>query len=252
MSWSSSEGSWSPCQAGHLPTGHPTLWEVSWLPGLENRPPSGFITLHRDWLHIKSVPDLQSLLFPWLSSWWKTLALSDPRTSSITSPGDVLKVQSLVPPQTYWIRTSEGWEPSIHILTSPWWWNTLKCENHCLGFPLIPVGLHPAQGARQVLLSIYTISSLLIPIKKAEHRRIDAFELWCWRRLLRVPWTAGRSNQSILKEIKSEYSLEGWMLKKLQYFDHLMWRADSLEKTLMLGKIEGRRRRGMTEDEMVG
>ena len=82
-------------------------------------------------------------------------------------------------------------------------------------------------------------------IKKAEHRRIDAFELWCWRRLLRVPWTARRSNQSILKEINPEYSLEGMMLKlKLQYFGCLMWRADSLEKTLMLGKIEGRRRRG--------
>ena len=81
--------------------------------------------------------------------------------------------------------------------------------------------------------------------KKAEHRRIDAFELWCWRRLLRVPWTAGRSNQSILKEISPEYSLEGLMLKlKLQYFGHLMGRTDSLEKTLMLGKIEGRRRRG--------
>ena len=82
-------------------------------------------------------------------------------------------------------------------------------------------------------------------IKKAEHRRIDAFELWCWRRLLRVPWTARRSNQSILKEISPGCSLEGLMLKlKLQYFGHLMWRADSLEKTLMLGKIEGRRRRG--------
>ena len=81
-------------------------------------------------------------------------------------------------------------------------------------------------------------------IKKAEHRRIDAFELWCWRRLLRVSWTARRSNQSILKEINPEYSLEGLMLKlKLQYFGHLMRRADSLEKTLMLGKIEGRRRR---------
>ena len=80
-------------------------------------------------------------------------------------------------------------------------------------------------------------------IKKAEHRRIDAFVLWRWRRLLRVPWTARRSNQSILKEISPEYSLEGLMLKlKLQYFGHLMWRADSLEKTLILGKIEGRRR----------
>ena len=82
-------------------------------------------------------------------------------------------------------------------------------------------------------------------IKKAEHWRIDAFELWCWRRLFRVPWTAKRSNQSILKEISPEYSLEGLLLKmKLQYFGHLMWRASSLEKTLMLGKIEGRRRRG--------
>ena len=82
-----------------------------------------------------------------------------------------------------------------------------------------------------------------LDIKKAEHWRTDAFELWCWRRLLRVPWTARRSNQSILKEISPEYSLEGVMLKlKLQYFGHLLWRADPLEKTLMLGKIEGRRR----------
>ena len=82
-------------------------------------------------------------------------------------------------------------------------------------------------------------------IKKAEHWRIDAFELWCWRRLLRVPWTAKRSNQSILKEIRPGYSLEGLMLKlKFQCFGHLMRRADSFEKTLMLGKIEGRRRRG--------
>ena len=82
-------------------------------------------------------------------------------------------------------------------------------------------------------------------VKRAERRRIDAFELWCWRRLLRVPWTARRSNQAILKEISPGCSLEGQMLKlKLQYFGHLMWRADSFEKTLMLGKIEGRRRRG--------
>ena len=82
-------------------------------------------------------------------------------------------------------------------------------------------------------------------VMKAECRRIDAFELWCWRRLLRVPWTARRSNQSILKEISLEYSLEGLMLKlKFQYFGHLRQRANSLEKTLMLGKIEGRRRRG--------
>ena len=82
-------------------------------------------------------------------------------------------------------------------------------------------------------------------IKKAEHQRIDASELWCGIRLLRVPWTARRSNQSILKEVSPEYSLEGLMLKlKLQYFGHLMGRTDSLEKTLMLGKIEGRKRRG--------
>ena len=89
-------------------------------------------------------------------------------------------------------------------------------------------------------------------IRKAERQRIDAFELWCWRRLLRVPWTARRSNQSILKEISPEYSLEGLMLKlKLQYFGHQIQRTDSLEKTLMLGKIEGRRRRGR-QDQMVG
>ena len=89
-------------------------------------------------------------------------------------------------------------------------------------------------------------------IKKAECQRTDSFELWCWRRLLKVPWTARKSNQSILKEISPEYSLEGLMLKlKLQYFGHLMRRTDSLEKTLMLGKIEGSRRRGR-QDEMVG
>ena len=82
-------------------------------------------------------------------------------------------------------------------------------------------------------------------LKKAEHRRVDAFEQWCWRRLLRVPWTARRSNQSIAEETSPEYSLEALMLNlKLQYFDHLMQRTDSVEKTLMLGKIEGGRRRG--------
>ena len=102
---------------------------------------------------------------------------------------------------------------------------------------------------------IYLVKAMVFPVvmygceswtmKKAEHRRIDAFELWCWRRLSRVPWTARRSNQSILKEISTECSLEGLMLKlKLQYFSHLMRRADSLEKTLMPGKIECRRRRG--------
>ena len=89
-------------------------------------------------------------------------------------------------------------------------------------------------------------------MKKAEHQRIDVFELWCWRRLLRVPWTARRSNQSIIKEISLEYSLEGLMLKlKLQYFGHLMWRTDSLKKTMML-KDRRQEEKGMTEDEMVG
>ena len=88
-------------------------------------------------------------------------------------------------------------------------------------------------------------------IKKAEHQKIDAFELWCWRRLLRVPWTPRGSNKSIQKEFNPEYSLEGLMLKlKLQYFGHLMWRVGSLEKTMMLGKIEAKRR-GVAEDEMV-
>ena len=101
---------------------------------------------------------------------------------------------------------------------------------------------------------VYLVKAMVFPvvmygggwtIKKSEGWRTDAFELWCWRRLLRVPWTARRSNQSILKEISPEYSLEGLVLKlKLQYFGHLMWRTDSLEKTLMMGKIEDRRRRG--------
>ena len=111
--------------------------------------------------------------------------------------------------------------------------------------------------SRDIALSmkVHLVKAMVFPVvmygceswtgKKAEHRRNDAFELWCWRRLLRVPWTARRSNQSILKEISPEYSLEGLMLKlKLQYLGHLMRRVDSLEKTLMLGGIGGRRRRG--------
>ena len=110
--------------------------------------------------------------------------------------------------------------------------------------------------SRAITLStkVWLVKALIFPvvvygcecwtIKKAEHQRINAFQLWCWRRLLRVSWTARRSNQSILKKIIPEYSLEGLMLKlKFQYFGHLMRRADSFEKTLMLGKIEGRRRR---------
>ena len=112
----------------------------------------------------------------------------------------------------------------------------------------------PRQQSREITLptKICLVKAMVFPIvmygceswtiKKAEYQSIDAFELWCWRRLLRVPWTGRKSNQSILKEISSEYSLEGLMLKlKLQYFGHLMWRADSFEKTLMLGKTEGGR-----------
>ena len=106
-----------------------------------------------------------------------------------------------------------------------------------------------------LLTKVHLVKAMVFPvvmyrceswsIKKAEHQRIDAFELWCWRRFLRIPWTARRSNQLILKEISPEYSLEGLILKlNLQYFGHLMQRTNSLEKTLMLGKIEGRRRRG--------
>ena len=104
---------------------------------------------------------------------------------------------------------------------------------------------HMSQLLKPMVLPITTYGCESRTIKEAERRRINAFKLWCWRRLLEVPWTARRSNQPILKEINPEYSLEGLRLKlKLQYFGHLMWRVDSLEKTLMLGKIEGRRRRG--------
>ena len=109
----------------------------------------------------------------------------------------------------------------------------LSCQLRFVGF------VHLICVVRGMVFPVVTYGCDRWTIKKAEHRRIDAFELWCWRRLLRVPWTARRSNQSILKEISPEYSLEGLMLK-LQYFGHLMGRADSLQKTLMVGKIEGR------------
>ena len=112
----------------------------------------------------------------------------------------------------------------------------------CLCLHLPHFSRRPRQGQRSEGALMGNVSWT---VKKAEHRRIDAFELWCWRRLLRVPWTARRSNQSIQKDISPGCSLEGLMLKlKLQYFGHLMWRVDSLEKTLMLGGIVGRRRRG--------
>ena len=106
----------------------------------------------------------------------------------------------------------------------------------------LPIKVHLV---KDMVFPIVMYGCRIWTIKKAEHQRIDAFELWCWRKLLRVPWTVGRSIQSILKEIRPEYSLEGLMLKlKLQYFGHLMQRANSMEESLMLGKIEGRKRRG--------
>ena len=132
----------------------------------------------------------------------------------------------------------------------------MKIKRHMLLGRKVVINLDSILKSKDISLptKVHLVKAMVFPvvtyvceswtIKNAEHQRIDAFELWCWRRLLRVPWTAGRSNQSILKEISPEYSLEGMMLKlKLQYFGHLMQRTDSLEKTLMLGKIEGRRRR---------
>ena len=132
-----------------------------------------------------------------------------------------------------------------------------EIKRHLLLGKKVMANLNSTLKSRDITLStkVRLVKAMVFPvvmygcesltIKKAEHRRIDDFELWCWRRLLRVPWTARRSNQSILKEISPGCSLEGLMLKlKFQYFGHLMQRADSFEKTLMLGKIEGRRRRG--------
>jgi len=136
------------------------------------------------------------------------------------------QVTQMYPSQATAYELLLGKGPSAHHsqLCSPTW----REKVHLVKAKVFPVVMYGCKG--------WTI-------KKAEHWRIDAFELWCWRRLLRIPWTARRSNQSILKEISPEYSLEGLMLKlKLQYFGHLMRRTDSLEKTLMLGKIEGKRR----------
>ena len=132
-----------------------------------------------------------------------------------------------------------------------------EIKRHFLHGRKVMTNLHSILKSRDItfLTEVHLVKFMVFPIvmygcetwtmMKTEHQRIDAFELWCWRRLLRVPWTARRSNQSILKEISPEYSLEGLMLKlKFQYFGHLMQRTDLLEKTLMLGKVEGRRRRG--------
>ena len=133
----------------------------------------------------------------------------------------------------------------------------MKIKNKITSWKKILTNLESILKSKDITLptKVRIVKAMVFPVvmyeyeswtlKKAEHQRIDAFKQWCWRRLLRVPWTAGRSNQSILKEINPEYSLEGLVLKlKLQYFGYLIWRADSLEKTLMLDKIEGKRRRG--------
>ena len=136
-------------------------------------------------------------------------------------------------------------------------WNLLKArivKRNCLLH--LVLAQYIKKQRRYFVNKVHLVKAMVFPvvmygceswtIKKAEHQRIDTFELWCWRRLLRVPWTERRSNQSVLKGINPECSLEGLMLKlKLQYFGHMMWRADSFEKTLMLGKIEGRRRQRM-------
>ena len=132
-----------------------------------------------------------------------------------------------------------------------------EIKRHLLVGRKVMTSLNSILKSRDITLptKVHLVKAMVFPVvmcrckswtvRKAEHQSIDAFELWCWRRLLRVPWTARRFNQSILKEISPEYSLEGLKLKlKLQYFSHLMRRADSFEKTLILGKIEGRRRRG--------
>ena len=148
-------------------------------------------------------------------------------------------------------KTLYFWAPkSTQMVTAAMKWKDTPWKE-------IMTNLHSILKSRDITLptKVHLVKVMVFPvvmyrceswtIKKAEHRRIDAFELWCWRRLLRVPWTAKRSNQSILKEISPEYSLERLMLKlKLQYFGHLMRKTDSFEKTLMLGNIEGRRRRG--------
>ena len=140
-----------------------------------------------------------------------------------------------------------------------------EIKKHLLLGRKVMINLDSMLKSRDITLStiVHLVKAMVFPvlmygceiwtIKKAEHGRIDAFELWCWRRLLRAPWTARRSNQSILKNLSPGCSLEGLMLKlKLQYFGHLMRGADSFEKTLILGKIEGQKEKGMIEDEMVG
>ena len=165
-----------------------------------------------------------------------------------------------------------SWQIGGETVTDYFWGSKITADGDCsheikrcflLGRKVM-INLDSILKSRDITLptKVHLVKAMVFPlvmygceswtIKKVEHQRIDAFELWCWRKLLRVPWTAMRSNLSTLEEISPEYSLEGLMLKlKLQFFGHRMWRTDSFEKTVMLGKIEGRRRRGR-QDEMVG
>ena len=137
---------------------------------------------------------------------------------------------------------------SAVLACSPWAMNLSAREQHYMQLPLST----KVRIVKAMVFPIVMHGWESWAIKKTQCQRTNAFELWCWRRLFRVPLTARRSNQSVLKEINPKYSLEGLMLKlKLQYLGHLMWRADSLEKTLMLGKIEGRRRRGRQRMSLV-
>ena len=141
-----------------------------------------------------------------------------------------------------WMASSTRWT-WVWVNSRSWWWTGRSGVLHFMG--LQRVRHDWATKLNWMVFPVVTYGCESWTIKKAECQRIEAFELQCWRRLLKVPWTARRSNQSILRAINPEYSLEGLMLKlKLGYLGHLMWKADSLEKSLMLGKIEGRRRRG--------
>ena len=164
-------------------------------------------------------------------------SISGSRKSSGEGNGNPLQYSCLENP-----RDRGAWQATVHrVLIGIGIWNLTTLLYQVLISNYVNVN----KLVKAIVFPVVMYGSESWTIKKAECQRLDAFELWCWRRLLRVPWTARRSNQSILKEISPGCSLEGLMLKlKLQYFGHLMRRADSLEKTLMLGTIEGRRRRG--------
>ena len=193
---------------------------------------------------VQSLSCVRLFATPWIATRQASLSVTNTRSSlKLTSIESVMPSTHLILCRPVFLLPPIP--PSIRVFSNE---STL-----CMRWP----NLDSILKSRDITLptKVHLVKAMVFPvvmygceswiIKKAEHRRIDAFELWCWRRLLRDPWTARRSNQSILKEISPEYSLGGLMLKlKLQYFGHLMWRTDSLEKTLMLGGIGGRRKRG--------